>query len=47
MATSIQPKSKQQYVDFDEYIDYQLQKTRSMCLEMTSSFERVHLEGNN
>ena len=29
MATSIQPKSKQQYVDFDEYIDYQLQKTRS------------------
>ncbi|MCH7987963.1 MAG: hypothetical protein IID46_02300 [Planctomycetes bacterium] len=29
MASSIQPKSKQQYVDFDEYIDYQLQKTRS------------------
>ena len=29
MATSIQQKSKHQYVDFDEYIDYQLQKTRS------------------
>lgn len=29
MATSIDPQPRQRYVDFDEYVDYQLQKTRA------------------
>ncbi len=29
MATSAEPHSPQQYVDFDEYIDFQLQRTRT------------------
>lgn len=29
MATSVEPRTSEQYVDFDEYIDFQLQKTRA------------------
>ena len=28
MASTIDAQTSQQYVDFDEFIDYQLQKTR-------------------